>query len=481
VVPLDWFSAPGYWIGRLVLQELLALVYLIAFVAAARQFRPLLGCHGLTPIPRLLRASGFARAPSVFHAHYSDRFFLAVTWLGILDSVAMLGRAEDIVPLWAAMLLWALPWALYLSIVNVGGIWYGFGWESLLLEAGFLAIFLGPSWLAPPRFVLWLFCWLLFRVEFGAGLIKIRHDPCWRDLTCTRYHHETQPMPGPASWYFHHLPDFSHRTEVLSNHAAQLLAPFALFAPQPASGVAAYVVIVTQLWLMASGNFAWLNLVTLTLAFAALDDTLLPVAPPGALAAPPSWFQGVVLALLALVVALSYGPVRNMVGRGQVMNRSFSGLRLVNSYGAFGDVTRQRDEVVLEGTLKERPDGQGDWREYEIPGKPGDPSHRPPQVAPYHLRLAWLMWFAALSPAYARSWLPPLAEKLLHGDPLARRLLRVDPFGGEAPVQVRARLYRYRFTTPEERRATGDWWVRRPVGTYLEPMRRGESRRSPAG
>lgn len=472
MVPLDWFSASGYWIGRFVLQRLLALVYLTAFVAALTQFRPLLGSHGLTPIPRLLRARRFTRAPSVFHLHYSDRFFLAVTWLGALDSAALLAGAGDHVPLWATMALWALPWLIQLSIMNVGGIWYGFGWESLLAEAGFLAIFLGPAGMAPPRVVLWLFCWLLFRVEFGAGLIKIRHDPCWRDLTCTRYHHETQPMPGPASWYFHHLPDFSHRVEVLANHVAQLVAPFVLFAPQPASGVAAYVMIVTQLWLMASGNFAWLNLLTATLAFAALDDTLLPVSPPAGLATPPGWFQGVALALFVLVVLLSYGPVRNMIGKGQVMNRSFDALKLVNSYGAFGDITRHRDEVVLEGTPEEHPTGDDDWYEYEIPGKPGDPGRRPRQVAPYHLRLAWLMWFAALSPSFARPWLRPLARQLLRGDAVTLRLFRHNPFPDTPPRQVRARLYRYRFTTPAERGETGDWWVRTPLGDYLAPVAR---------
>ena len=149
--------------------------------------------------------------------------------------------------------------------------WYGFGWESLLLEAGFLAIFLGNDDTAPPVLVLWLVRWLLFRVEFGAGLIKLRGDPCWRDLTCLYYHHETQPMPGPLSWFFHHLPKPLHRVEVAGNHFAQLVVPFALFAPQPVASVAAAIVIVTQLWLVLSGNFAWLNWITIILAFSAID------------------------------------------------------------------------------------------------------------------------------------------------------------------------------------------------------------------
>jgi hypothetical protein len=151
------------------------------------------------------------------------------------------------------MAVWLVLWALYLSIVNVGQTFYGFGWETLLLEAGFLAVFLGPAAQAPPTLVLWLYRWLLFRVEFGAGLIKLRGDRCWRDLTCLDYHHETQPLPGPLSWFFHHLPARLHRVEVLANHATQLVVPFGLFAPQPVAGIAALAIVVTQAWLLISG------------------------------------------------------------------------------------------------------------------------------------------------------------------------------------------------------------------------------------
>ena len=130
--------------------------------------------------------------------------------------------------------------------MNVGQRWYGFGWESLLLEAGFLAAFLGDDDVAPPLLVLILLRWLLFRLEFGAGMIKIRGDNCWRNLTCLYYHHETQPMPGPLSWWFHRLPRPLHRVEVAANHITQLVVP-ELFAPQPVAGVCAAVMIVTQL------------------------------------------------------------------------------------------------------------------------------------------------------------------------------------------------------------------------------------------
>lgn len=465
-------TAPEYWASRLVLQRALALIYLVAFLVAVNQFRALLGSNGLLPIPRFLRATNWRSAPSVFRLYYSDNMFALVCWLGVAVSLALLFGATDHMPIWACMLAWALPWALYLSIVNVGQLWYSFGWESLLLEAGFLAIFLGPAKSAAvPVLVIWLLRWLLFRVEFGAGLIKIRGDQCWRDLTCLQYHHETQPMPGPLSWYFHHSPKWVHKAEVLGNHFTQLIVPFVLFVPQPAASIAAAIVIVTQGWLIVSGNFSWLNALTLVLAFAAVGGTYLdwipginpPQRPPDA----STWFQIVVVMLTAGIAVLSYWPVRNMIGRGQIMNFSFNKLHLVNTYGAFGHITKVRNEVVIEATDDPEITDDTVWHEYEFRGKPGDPYRRPPQVAPYHLRLDWLMWFVALSAQYGRRWLPELAAKLLAADRTTLKLFRHDPFNGAAPTYLRAQLYRYRFTTRQERRETGAWWSREPIGTAL--------------
>ncbi|GAA0521856.1 lipase maturation factor family protein [Saccharopolyspora thermophila] len=458
----DWLAAPDYWAARFAVQHLVAVGYLLGFTCALRQFRGLLGERGLTPISRFLARVSFRGAPSLFHLHYSDRFFAAVCWVGIAGSV--LALVADLGPLWA----WLVLWVLYLSIVNVGQVWYAFGWESLLLETGFLVAFLGPGSLVPPAPVLWLLAWLLFRVEFGAGLIKLRGDTCWRDFTALYYHHETQPMPGPLSRWFHWLPRPLHRIEVLANHGTQLGVPFVLFAPQPASGVAALIVVITQLWLMVSGNFAWLNFLTIALACSVMGPWLLgPVTPaPPPLEPLPGWFAAVVLMLTAVFVVLSYWPVRNMLGRRQVMNLSFNKLHLGNTYGAFGSVTRTRYEVIIEGAAEEG----GPWREYEFRGKPGDPYRRPPQVAPYHLRLDWLMWFLALSPSYGRTWLPGLVLALLRNDEHVLRLLRRNPFPDRPPALVRAQLYRYRFTTRRERRETGAFWVRTRIGDFIPPL-----------
>ncbi|MGV9314903.1 lipase maturation factor family protein [Streptomyces sp. NPDC003691] len=467
---MEWFGDNGYWLSRLVFQRALAAVYLVAFLTAALQFRALIGEKGMLPVPAYLRRVPFRRAPGLFHLHYSDRLFACCAWTGAALSAALVAGAADTVPLPAAMACWALLWVLYLSVVNVGQVWYAFGWESLLLETGFLAVFLGNERTAPPVLVLFLLRWVLFRVEFGAGLIKLRGDRCWRDLTCLYYHHETQPMPGPLSRFFHLLPRPLHRVETAANHVVQLVVPFGLFAPQPVATVAAGLIVATQLWLVLSGNFAWLNWLTIALALSAVDFPLFTPAAGGP-AETPLWFAALVIAVTALVLVRSYHPVRNLLSRRQRMNTSWDPLHLVNSYGAFGTVGRVRREVVVEGTDAPFPGPDAVWREYEFRGKPTDPYRMPRQFAPYHLRLDWLMWFAALSPAYARPWFGPLVERLLTADRDTLKLLRTDPFHGVPPTYVRARIMRYRFTGRSERRETGAWWHRDQAREFWPPTR----------
>jgi Lipase maturation factor len=469
---MAWFSTPDYWLGRLLFQRGLAVVYLIAFIVAINQFRPLLGERGLLPVPRFIGRATFRRAPSIFHIHYSDRAFAVVAWSGLALAAALLaGVLERWPEIWT--IAWLAMWALYLSIVNVGQTFYGFGWESLLLEAGAIAALSAPGGIIPPTVVVIAARWLLFRLEFGAGLIKMRGDPCWRDLTCLYYHHETQPMPNPLSRLFHLLPRPLHRVEVAANHAAQLIAPVGLFAPQPIAGACGAVIIVTQIWLIASGNFSWLNVTTILLAFLALDngmiEAVLPIEAPATMSGAPVWHDAAVLGFGIAVVALSYWPIRNMASRGQRMNFSFNPYHLVNSYGAFGGITRVREEVVIEGTLDDDPGPQSEWREYEFKGKPGDPARRSPQIAPYHLRLDWMMWFIPISASYAYGWFDPLIRKLLENDPATIKLLRRTPFPDGAPKFIRARLYRYRFSTRRELKATGLWWHRSLMREFLPP------------
>ena len=252
---------------------------------------------------------------------------------------------------------------------------------------------------------------------------------------------------------------------------------FGLFAPQPVASIAGALIIVTQGWLVLSGNFSWLNAVTITLATASLDDArlgkVLRIAHPH-LHASPLWWEGLAIAVAAAIAVLSWWPVQNLLGRHrrQRMNYSFNSLHLVNAYGAFGHITKVRYEIVFEGTDDITVTQATVWREYEFKGKPGDLSRMPPQVAPYHLRLDWLMWFAAMSAPSEHPWFEALLEKLLDADPAVLSLLRVNPFPDRPPRYVRARLYRYSFTTPEERARTGQWWRRDAEGLYFPAVGR---------
>ncbi len=473
---MDGGETTGFWLTRLLLQRGLAFIYLVAFLVAANQFRGLLGSHGLLPVPHFLERARFRDSPSLFFLHYSDGTAVALAWLGVaLAAFALTGLSERFgTPV--SMAVWGALWVLYLSFVNVGQVWYGFGWEMMLLESGFLAVFLGARDVAPPVVVIWMFRWELFRVMLGAGLIKLRGDPCWRELTCLRWHYETQPIPNPLSWYLAKLPMWVHEVGGGFTLFVELLVPFGYFAARrlaPVAWIAGALTVVFQGMLILSGNLSWLNWLTIVLAFACFDDRLLhhllPVrAPP--LAPPALPYQVALWALVAVVVFLSIRPTLNLFMSRQVMNASFEPLHLVNTYGAFGSVTRERDEIILEGTADSVPTAASAWKPYAFKAKPGDPSRAPAVITPYHLRLDWLMWFAAMSSPAHHPWVLSLVGHLLEGDRAVIGLLAGDPFPDHPPRWIRARLYRYRFSTRAERRATGRWWERTLLGEYLPPL-----------
>ena len=232
-----------YWHSRFLFERSLALIYLVAFAVAANQFVPLSGEHGLLPISDVVQFASFRESPSLFFLSPTDTAFRVAAWTGIALSLLALSAWPQRRGTIAAAVVWGALWLLYLSFVNVGQTFYGFGWETLLLEAGFLAIFLGGSTSTPSPWLGWMYRWVLFRMMFGAGLIKLRGDPCWRDLTCLNYYFETQPMPNPLSWYFHWLPEVVHKAGVAINHVVELIVPFGLFAPQPIAGIAALITI----------------------------------------------------------------------------------------------------------------------------------------------------------------------------------------------------------------------------------------------
>lgn len=472
------------WITRLVIQRGLAAVYLVAFLAVVEQFKPLLGTNGLLPVPEYLKHLSWAKGPSIFHWRYSDRLLDMVAWTGVAISLlALLGLTER-GPTWVSMGAWLLLYVLYLSIVNVGQKFFGFGWESMLLEAGFFTAFLGPAQIEPTIIPIVILRWMLVRTEVGAGLIKLRHDRCWRDLTCLYYHYETQPLPNPLSWYFHWIPKPVHRFSALVSHFVQVVAPFALFAPQPIASMAGGLIMIHQLVLIVSGNYSWLNWLTVVLGVSAFDDRVLFYAVrlhPPVMMARPMAFDILLYALAAGTVLLSIQPALNLISPNQAMNLSYNPFHLVGAYGAFGNVGRQRYEIVIEATRDRIITPATQWQEYEFKGKPGDPMRKPPQVAPYHLRLDWLIWFLPFSvvvtgsgirvPGYSR-WFLCFIQRLLAADPTILQLMRSSPLGSEPPAFVRVLFYQYRFASADERRRTKAWWMRKLLGDYLPPTSR---------
>jgi hypothetical protein len=277
-------------------------------------------------------------------------------------------------------------------------------------------------------------------------------------------------MPNPLSWFFHWAPQWTNKGGVLFNHFSELIVPFAYFLPQPVAGIAGIITILFQLFIILSGNLSWLNWLTLFLAFSTLDAKFFsflgnfrwPQMHP-----PPITVHWGNVVLALLVAALSVPVVINMLSARQIMNTNFNSLHLVGTYGAFGSITRPRYEVIVEGTNDAVITPATQWREYEFKGKPGQLSYRPPQIAPYHLRLDWLMWFAAMSSYQEYPWFVNFVAKLLQNDRAVLSLLRTNPFPGKPPHYVRALLYEYHFTTPAERKQSGLWWKRTLAGSYF--------------
>ncbi|QEO13759.1 lipase maturation factor family protein [Agromyces intestinalis] len=474
---LGWLGAGDHEIGRQVLQRGVAAIAVVAFWSTLNQFRPLLGEHGLLPVPQLVRATGGRlRGPSLFRWGYTDRRLVAVATIGIALGASVVLGLPQLGPPWVPLLVFLAIWLLYLSIVVVGQTFYGFGWEMLLCEALFTVAFLGSVHEPPPLLILIAVWWLVFRLEFGAGMIKIRGGREWRDLTALMFHHETQPMPGPFSRQAHLLPPWFHRLEVVGNHVAQLAVPFLLFVPGPVASAAAAVIVLTQFWLILTGNFAWLNWITVVLAASAITDSAwhwtIPAIPADLgveAATTPLWWAIVVLVASGLFLVLAWAPLRNLCSNHQLMNASFNRFMLGNAYGAFGTVTKRRIEYVVEGTDATDPDDpEAHWREYEFKGKPGDVRAVPRQWAPYHLRLDWLMWFLPLGRRW-EPWFERFLLRLLEADAATLRLIAHDPFGGERPRWVRVLAYRYRFATHAEFRATRARWVRTLEGEIVPP------------
>jgi hypothetical protein len=390
-----------------------------------------------------------------------------ITWSGaVIAGVAAIGRPHTPGQRAAFVLLFIY----YLSIVIGGQVFMGYQWDYLLLEAGFLAIFLKPAWSRA-----WLFRWLLFRLMFESGAVKLlSHDPSWRSLTALAVHYQTQPLPTPIAWYAMQLPLWFQKISTAFVFVVELGLPFLMFGPRRLKLIAALGTILLEILILLTGNYTFFNVLTIALCVFLLDDAfflaLFRAKQPGAPKKPVRTNARASAVLCAVILIASLTGLAGMFGlRAPTSITDALGplntFGIVNQYGLFAVMTTSRPEILIEGSN----DG-ADWQPYVFPDKPGPLNRAPGWVAPFQPRLDWQMWFAALGNYRENPWLVRLMERLLEGSPPVLELIEHNPFGGKPPRYVRATVYDYRFTTYDERRRTGNWWKRELKGTYFPPI-----------
>jgi len=469
--------------------RLLGLIYFIAFASLATQIKGLAGREGILPAAEVLeyrdhrRISRFWRLPTLCWLSTSDQFLLFLCWGGaVLAGFLTAGFA----PLPILILLWLF----YLSLFNVCRLFLGYQWDVLLLEAGFLAIFLAPPQLwsrvasaaAPSPVIIWLFWWLLFRLMFSSGFVKLRSgDKAWRRLTALGHHYQTQPLPTPASWHAHQLPRGFHRISTAMVLLIELVGPVFILGPTPARYAVCGIFIALMVLIEFTGNYAFFNLLGVALSLLLLDDevwrpVIQQLMPANLIADPISKVGGLfnrVVTLLAVMLLFISGDVIAKLFRRQVAWPSLlfkcleflAPFHLVSSYGLFAVITTERPEIIIEGS-----DDGVNWGPYDFKWKPGAVERAPRFVAPHQPRLDWQMWFAALGYCETNPWLVRFLVRLLEGSKPVLGLLKTNPFARKPPRYIRASLYDYRFTSRGQRKATRAWWVAEPRGTYCPAL-----------
>jgi hypothetical protein len=478
-------AKPTYFFASSLFLRLLAFCYLAAFVSLWLQIDGLIGPQGILPADRYLE---WVRARTG-----ADRFWLVPTlaWLsagsGMLHFLCGAGAVASVAVLLglAPTLGLGVTWLFYLSLSSIAQIFLGYQWDALLLETGLLAVFLfPPSWrlrLVPSRppseMVRRLLLWLLFRLMFSSGAVKLGSgDPAWRSLTALRYHYETQPLPTWIGWFFHQLPLSFQTVSCVVLFFVELAVPFLVFLPRRGKHLAFAFLVPLQILIALTGNYAFFNLLAIALCVLLVDDVRLHRAPkPSPDATARRWPRGFLfpfaaVILLASTIQLVLTLRRSTAGVPRpalVLIQWIDPLRSVNRYGLFAVMTTRRPEIVVLGSN----DGR-EWFEYEFRWKPGDLGRPSQLVAPHQPRLDWQMWFAALGNIQENPWFVSFLGKLLDGEPSVLRLLAKDPFLGKPPRFVRAYLYDYRFTDWQTRRRSGLWWRRELLGEYCPVVSR---------
>lgn len=463
--------------------RLFGLIYLVAFGSLALEILALAGSEGIYPIGEQLQVAtreyGPLRLlayPSVFWLAAWDWTLVSLSWGG-----AALGLLLTLWPWiegtrdrgWGERILLVLLFLLYLSLVHAGQYFTHFQWDNLLLESGFLAILLTGG----TRLVVWLFRWLLFRLRFESGLSKlISGDPGWRDLSALSHYFETQPLPHAGAWYAHQLPDWLLRLGTGGTLLVELVVPLFIFLPRPWRFFAAWATILWQLLIIATSNHNFFNLLTIVLCLFLFDDRALSPWTPVAwrrraesgrlLPEHPRVTAGALILAIALVVVpaslVSAGelvlrrPIAPLSGWVRWANRFF----VANRYHVFPEVRTQRIEIQIEASL----DGTH-WEPLDFRYRPDDPSQTPAFIVPHQPRLDWMLWFVPMNPAFLDLF-ERFLQRLVEGSAPVTDLLAQPPLASGPPRWLRVRVYRYRFTTPQARAATGQWWRREDLGPF---------------
>jgi predicted DCC family thiol-disulfide oxidoreductase YuxK len=491
---------PTHAVVRWVFLRGLGLVYLIAFASLWTQIVGLIGRNGILPAEQVMTFVGQQMDAQQIGW---DRYRLQPTlcWLGAGDGFLRFQCAAG-VTLAALVLAGVAPvpclcllWVLYLSLATICEVFLGYQWDNLLLEAGFLAIFFAPARLlpnlarewAPSRIVLWLFRWLVFRLMFESGCVKLLSgDATWRNFTALSFHYETQPLPTWLGWYAHQLPAWVQKGSVVLMFGAELLLPFLIFLPRRPRIAAAWGMILLMALIGLTGNYTFFNLLAVVLCFTLFDDAALSSWLPGrwrerlrprlaSMASAPvpanRWLiarrvlAGTVGLLVVSITTLQVVAMfqRRLSGRSPLVQlyQWVLPLRTFNNYGLFAVMTTSRPEIIVEGS-----NDRQTWRAYEFRHKPGDLKRRPAFVAPHQPRLDWQMWFAALGTYRQNPWFINFCYRLLEGSPEVLGLLGRNPFPEQPPRYIRASFYDYHFTDFAARRRDGAWWRREFKGLY---------------
>ena len=466
--------------------RVLGLIYLTAFVSLAAQIKGLIGSRGIQPARGFLQAkqnwgpTRFLQIPTLVWWNASDGFLQFLCWGGAALALLLVVGVAPIAVLLAL-------WVFYLSLFSVCRIFLGYQWDILLLETGFLAVFVAPFELmpgfpettAPSKVILWLLWWLVFRLMFSAGFAKLRSgDRNWRNFTALKYHYETQPLPTWTAWYMHQLPGWFHKLSVLVMFSVELIAPVFVFMPPPFSYVPGAAFVVLMLFILLTGNYGFFNLLGIALSILLFDDAcwlpLFTILSPdiqfsAASSNAAGWPVWAIIPVVIIVALLSAEVIIGRLLRFKIrwpkpleqLIEWLEPFRLVNGYGLFSVITTERPEIIVEGS-----DDGVHWLAYEFKWKPGEVNLQPRFVAPHQPRLDWQMWFAALNYYQNTPWFHQFLLRLLHNSPDVLALLTRNPFRDKPPLFVRALVYDYRFTDFAGRSAAGAWWRREQRGFY---------------